>query len=87
MNEIRTQQSAIVKRFRSENALEYTSTVFKQYFDRQGIIHETSCVYTPQQNGVAERKHRHLLEDTHSFLLHMFVPKHHWSHTLLIDVI
>ncbi len=26
------------------------------------IIHQTSCAYTPQQNGLAERKHRHIVD-------------------------
>lgn len=64
MNEICTQYSASVITFRSDNALEYTSLQFKQYFNSRSIIHETSCVYTPYQNGVFERKHRHILEVT-----------------------
>lgn len=33
----------------------------KNYFFEQGIIFQTSCVGTPQQNGRVERKHRHIL--------------------------
>lgn len=52
-NEIKTQHSAVIKKFRFHNALEYLSSNFKQYFDYLGIIHETSCAYTPQHNGLA----------------------------------
>lgn len=38
---------------------------------------------TPQQNGVAERKHRHLLEVTRSLMFYMSVPKQHWPKALL----
>lgn len=84
MNEIKTQHSAHVKVFQSDNTLEYTSFVIKNYFDSQGIIHELSCAYTPQQNGVSERKHKYLLEVTRSLMVHMSVPKHHWPEALLI---
>ena len=44
-----------------------------------GIIHQSSCVATPQQNEVAERKNRHLLEVARAFLFHMKVAKQFWA--------
>ena len=44
----------------------------------QGIIHQSSCIDTPQQNGVAERKNRHLLDVVRSIMLTMNVPKNFW---------
>jgi len=38
------------------------------------ILHQTSCAYTPQQNGVAERKNRHLVEATRTLLIYGGVP-------------
>lgn len=61
-NEIKTQIQQHLKVFRSDNALEYTPHIFKHYLNLQGFVHETSCTYTPQQNGVAEHKQRHLLD-------------------------
>ena len=39
-----------------------------------GILHQTSCAYTPQHNGVAERNNRHLVETTRTILIHGDVP-------------
>ncbi|RVX21188.1 Retrovirus-related Pol polyprotein from transposon TNT 1-94 [Vitis vinifera] len=44
-----------------------------------GILHQTSCVDTPSQNGVAERKNRHLLETAHALMFQMKVPKQFWA--------
>lgn len=52
--------------------------MFQCFFRKNGIVHETSCTYTPQQNGVSKRKHRHLLEVTRCLILHMSAPKSHW---------
>jgi hypothetical protein len=40
------------------------------------IIHESSCVKTPQQNGIAERKNGHLLDQTRALLFQNNVPKY-----------
>jgi hypothetical protein len=48
-----------------------------------GIIHQTTCVDTPQQNRVAEWKNRHLLEVTRSLMIDMHVPKSYWGDALL----
>jgi len=48
-----------------------------------GIFHHTSCAYTPQQNGVAERKNRHLVETTRTRLIHGGVPQCFWGDTIL----
>ncbi|GMP38743.1 hypothetical protein CsSME_00009881 [Camellia sinensis var. sinensis] len=57
-----TQFGATIKIFRSDNGGEYIDSGLGQYFSTHGIIHQTSCTNTPQQNGVAERKNRHLLD-------------------------
>ncbi|XP_042988400.1 uncharacterized protein LOC122316031 isoform X3 [Carya illinoinensis] len=81
--EIKTQFRQKVQILRSDNAKEYQSNSFTTYLSNKGIVHQTSCSYTPQQNGVAERKNRHLLDVTRVLLLHMHVPKHFWSDGIL----
>src|SRR5690606_38013407 len=68
--------NASVKVLRSDNGGEYTSNAFKSHL---GIVHQTSCLYTPQQNGVAERKNKHLMEVARSMMFHSNVPKRFWS--------
>ena len=70
---------ATVKVLRSDNGGEYTSHSFKNHLARHGIVHQTSFPYTPQQNGVAERKNRHLMEVARSMMFHANVPKRFWS--------
>ena len=48
----------------------------------KGIISQKSCPYTPQQNGVSERKNRHLLDIVRSLLLKSSVPPKFWLETL-----
>ena len=73
--EIKTQFSVSVKTLRSDNAKEYTSESFRSFMLQQSIRHESSCVDTPAQNGVAERKNRHLLEVARAILFQMTVLK------------
>ena len=54
--EIHTQFHVSVQNLRSDNAKEYLSEQFQSFMLKNGILHKTSCVDTPSQNGVAERK-------------------------------
>ncbi|GAB2281771.1 hypothetical protein Dimus_039493 [Dionaea muscipula] len=81
--EIQTQFSLPIRIFRSDNAREYFSSPFTSFLTSHGIIHESSCPDTPPQNGVAERKNRHLLEVTRALMFHMKVPKVFWSEAVM----
>ncbi|CAI7778721.1 unnamed protein product [Closterium sp. NIES-53] len=50
--------------------------------DGKGIVHDLTCPYTPQQNGMAEREMRTMVESVRTMLLHMGV-QHHWWHLAL----
>lgn len=77
---IRTQYHATVKIVRTDNRLEFLSKVCQNSLS---IIHHKTCPHTPQQNGVMERKHRHLLQVTCSLLFQSSLPKHFWGYALL----
>jgi len=51
-----------IKQFQSDNGGEYTSKQFKDYLSQSGILYRLSCPHTSQQNGISERKHRHIVE-------------------------
>ncbi|RVW73427.1 Retrovirus-related Pol polyprotein from transposon TNT 1-94 [Vitis vinifera] len=54
-----------------------------EFLAQEGIVHLSSCVDTPQQNGIAERKNRHLLEVARSLMFSMNVPKLFWEQAVL----
>lgn len=57
---IQTQFSRSIKIFRSDNAMEYRESSFLVTLKQNGTIPHHSCPSTFQQNGCAERKHRHI---------------------------
>ena len=65
------------------HVLEYLSLPFRSYMAFNGILHQTLCPGTPQQNGVAERKNRYLIETGRTLLLHMHVLLQYWSDVVL----
>jgi transposase InsO family protein len=50
-----------IKKIRSDNGKEFDNTNIHEYCDEIGIKHEVSATYTPQQNGVVERKNMTLI--------------------------
>jgi transposase InsO family protein len=59
---------AMVKKIRSDNGTKFKNTQVEDFLDEEGIKHEFSDPYTPQQNGVAERKNRTLIEMVRTML-------------------
>ena len=61
---------------------EFLNNAFGSFLQSLGIIHHTSCPYTPEQNGVAERKHRHLIETVVTLLHESHLPAPFWVEAL-----
>jgi transposase InsO family protein len=53
---------AKVKKIKSDNDTEFKNTQIEDFLDEDGIKHEFSAPYTPQQNGVSKRKNHTLIE-------------------------
>ena len=71
-----------IKTLRTDNGGEYTSTRFQDYLKAEGIRHELTVPKTPQQNGIAERLNRTLVETAQSMLLDAKLPKRFWAEAI-----
>lgn len=80
---ILTQFGVSIQKFRTCNAQDYFNHTLNQFFQQKGILHQSSCVDSPQQNGVTERKMRHLLNVIRALLHQRSVPKTFWGETVL----
>ena len=80
------QYSSVIKVLGSDNGGEYVNSELSSFFRDQGILHETTCPHTPQQNRVAERKNHHILEIARALLISVSVPKHFWPEAITFAV-
>lgn len=78
-----------IKVLRTDNGLEYVNKKFKQFCADNGIKHETSTIYTPQQNGIAERNNRTILEKARCMLIDANLSKQWWAEAVCaaVDII
>lgn len=72
-------ENETIKRLRSDNGGEYFSKDFDEFCNNRGIQREPTIPYSPQQNGVAERMNRTLLETARSMLHHAKKPLNLWA--------
>lgn len=63
-----------IKILRSDRGGEYLSNDFFVFCEENGLVHQVSAPYTPQQNGLAERKNRTLVDMVSAMLLHAKLP-------------
>ncbi|XP_074336327.1 uncharacterized protein LOC141673476 [Apium graveolens] len=77
------QFSCSIKAFRSDNGSEFINTKLQTHLASLGIIHQKSCTYTPQQNGVVERKHKTMLNTARALRLQASLPISFWGDCIL----
>jgi len=56
------------------------------FFANKGIVHQTSCVNTPQQNNIVKRKHDHILNIAKALMIQSYLPKIYWSYSVIYVV-
>ena len=74
---LENQFNTSLKCLRSDNGTEFVTLT--DFLRSKGIIHQRSCIETPQQNGIVERKHQHILNVARSLYFHAHIPLSLWS--------
>ncbi|KAJ9561022.1 hypothetical protein OSB04_006182 [Centaurea solstitialis] len=81
--EVENQKEKRIKILRSDRGGEYFSNEFDTFCEENGIKHERTSPFTPQQNGLAERKNRTLVEMVNCMLNQSNRPTDLWGEALL----
>ncbi|KAL0407710.1 UNVERIFIED_CONTAM: Retrovirus-related Pol polyprotein from transposon TNT 1-94 [Sesamum radiatum] len=81
-NEVENQLSKTIKAVRSDRGGEYGAP-FEEFCSKFGIIHQTTAPYSPQSNGIAERKNRTLKEMMNAMLINSGLPQNLWGEAIL----
>ena len=76
---VETETGRKIKCLRSEGGKEYFSCQFNGYLQQMGIRRKFSCRYMPEQNGMAERKNRSIVEAAWAMLEEKSFPKFYWA--------
>ncbi|GJY98484.1 retrovirus-related pol polyprotein from transposon TNT 1-94 [Tanacetum coccineum] len=81
---VENQNDVKVKQIRTNNRTEFRNHELKNFCDEKGISQNFSSPYTPEQNGVAERKNRTLIEAARTMLNGSVLSKHFWTDAVRI---
>jgi transposase InsO family protein len=80
--QLERQSGASIQQLRSDRDTEFLTPTLRAFCQERGIVHQTSSPYTPEQNGVAERLNRTLLERLRALLADSGLPKNMWAEVL-----
>jgi transposase InsO family protein len=75
---VEKQSGRFIKMLRSDRGKEYTSNEFQKFCEDEGVERQLTVGYTPQQNGVSERKNQTVMEMAKSMLFEKGLPKAFW---------
>ncbi|GJY51432.1 retrovirus-related pol polyprotein from transposon TNT 1-94 [Tanacetum coccineum] len=81
---VENQNDVKVKQIRTDNGTEFKSHELDSFYDEKGISQSFSSPYTPEQNSVAERKNRTLIEVARTMLNGLVLFKHFWTDAVRI---
>ena len=79
---VETQTSLKVKALRTDNGLEFCNKDFRDFCEKHGIMRHKTVIHTLQQNGLAERMNRTLMDKVRCMLLYSKLPKSLWAEAL-----
>lgn len=77
--QVQNEKSMKIVSIRSDHGGEFQNALFEEFCEEHGITHYFSAPRTPQQNGVAERKNRSLIELARTMLSDSSLPKYFWA--------
>ncbi|KAH9678917.1 hypothetical protein KPL71_025907 [Citrus sinensis] len=80
---VETQTGRKVKRLRTDNGLEFCNQLFNDFCAQNGVVRHKTVRHTPQQNGLAERMNRTLMDKVRCLLIHSKLPQSLWAETLM----
>jgi hypothetical protein len=83
---VENQFTSKIKQLQSDGGGEYNSLQFQSFLTKHGILHRKTCPRTSQQNGLAERKLRHILEIALTLLAHSHLSIKYWVDAFLMAV-
>ncbi|RVW55367.1 Retrovirus-related Pol polyprotein from transposon TNT 1-94 [Vitis vinifera] len=76
---VEKQSGCYIKTLRSDRGMEYTSSQFGNFCEDEGVERQLTVAYTPQQNGVVERKNQTVMEMAKAILYEKGLPKIFWA--------
>ena len=79
---VQTQFQKNIQILRSDNGREFVNLKMKTFCHDKGLVHQTTCPYTPEQNGVSERKNRTLLEMARAMLIESNAHRIFWPEAI-----
>lgn len=76
---VENQTNKKLKKIRTDNGTEYCNSKFQNYLKENGIVHQTTVPYSPEQNGVAERANRSIMEKSRCMLQEATLGTQYWA--------